>query len=239
MGQGDIVTNYTGTTVMTRKLFRDYGATVVGAVVIALLIRFFVIEAYRIPSLAMKPTLEPGDTIFVAKWPFGLRFPGGEQPLTPAEAPRRGDVVVFSLPIDPRRDYIKRVIGLPGDQVALRKGQVILNNKTLRLDPLSSAPCTPERFPEGKQYEVCSEPPLLEDFGPEVVPRSSVFVIGDFRAQIPSERPKRNKGWGMIPISALKGRALWVWLSIQPHASGAPGGWFPQFRFERMFRRIE
>jgi signal peptidase I len=226
----------------TGKLIRDYGATIGAAVVVALLIRFFVLEAYRIPSAAMKPTLEPGDTIFVAKWPFGLRIPGFSNRLTEGGMPERGDVVVFALPQEPRRDYIKRVMGLPGDQVAVKKGQAFLNGKNLRLEPASTKSCTLEKLPEGKSFEVCSELPLIEDFGPETVPPESVFVVGDFRALNSSERESRrerkSKGWGLVPVTSLKGRALWVWLSVEPHTSGVPSSWFPQFRFDRMFRRI-
>src|SRR4051812_44284119 len=128
-------------TTNTRRLARDYGATILAAVGVALLIRFFVIEAYRIPSPAMKPTLEPGDTIFVAKWPFGLRMPGFSQPLTSGKLPARGDVVVFSPPLEPRRDYIKRVLGLPGDLVSVKKGQAFLNGATLRVNPAATSLC--------------------------------------------------------------------------------------------------
>jgi signal peptidase I len=226
------------------RLIRDYGMTIFAAVVVALLIRFFVVEAYRIPSAAMKPTLEPGDTIFVAKWPFGLRIPGFATPLTKGGQPERGDVVVFALPAEPRRDYIKRVLGLPGDEVAVKKGELILNGRTLRVDPASAKPCTAERLPAGRAFEVCSEPPLIEDFGPTKVPAGEVFVVGDFRAQNTAEHPdprrdRHSRGWGLVPISALKGRALWVWLSVEPHTSGVPSSWFPQFRFDRMFRRIQ
>jgi signal peptidase I len=228
----------------SKRLIRDYGMTILAAVVVALLIRFVLVEAYRIPSSAMKPTLEPGDTIFVSKWPFGLRFPGFSSPLTKGGLPERGDVVVFSLPQEPWRDYIKRVLGLPGDEVAVKNGEAILNGKTLRLDPGSPKPCTSEKLPEGRAYEVCSEPPLIEDFGPEKVPPGSVFVVGDFRAQNASDHPdihkeRHSKGWGLVPVTSLKGRALWVWLSVEPHASGVPSSWFPQFRFDRMFRRIQ
>jgi signal peptidase I len=225
------------------KLIKEYGATVLAAITVALLIRFFVVEAYRIPSPAMKPTLEPGDTIFVSKWPFGLRVPGLDQPLTRGQLPRRGDVVIFSMPQDPRRDYIKRVIALPGDQIAMKKGQAILNGKTLRVDPATTQPCTEERVPEGRAYGVCAESPLIDDFGPETVPQNHVFVVGDFRARERAveikTRDRRPKGWGMVPVGSLKGRALWVWLSVEPQAAGMNSGWFPQFRFERMFRGVQ
>src|SRR5687767_14523778 len=104
----------------TSQLIRDYGGAILVAVAVALASRFFGIEAYRIPSPAMRPTLEPGDTIFVSKSAFGLRFPGAAAPFTGGRPPARGEIVVYSPPIDPGRDYIKRVIGLPGDSVELR-----------------------------------------------------------------------------------------------------------------------
>ncbi|HUP58061.1 MAG TPA: signal peptidase I [Bdellovibrionota bacterium] len=226
-----------------RSLVKEYGTTVLAAIAFALLIRFFIVEAYRIPSPAMKPTLEPGDTIFVSKWPYGLRVPGIDKPLTQGELPGRGDVVIFSMPQDPRRDYIKRVIALPGDQIAMRKGEAILNGKTLRVEPATTQPCTQERTPDGRSYGVCAEPPLLDDFGPETVPKGHVFVVGDFRARERAveikTRDRRPKGWGMVPLESLKGRALWVWLSVEPQAAGMSSTWFPQFRFQRMFRRVE
>src|SRR6476646_4023800 len=112
---------------------KQYGGAVIAAVIVALFIRFFVIEAYRIPSTSMRPTLEPGDTIFVSKWPFGLRFPWSTDAFTKGRAPTRGEVVVFSSPYEPERDYIKRVVAIPGDTVEMKRGHVILNGKDLTL----------------------------------------------------------------------------------------------------------
>src|SRR5262245_52071128 len=110
-----------------RKLLRDYGITVLLAVAAALLIRYSLIEAYRIPTSAMRPALEPGDTIFVSKSRFELRLPGVSKPLSEGAPPERGEVVLFSM-VDPdpekgeRHDFIKRVIGIPGDTVQLKRG---------------------------------------------------------------------------------------------------------------------
>lgn len=206
------------------------------AVVVALLIRFFVIEAYRIPSAAMRPTLEPGDTIFVSKWGYwGNRPP----------APARGDVVVFSPVTENRRDYIKRVIGIPGDTVQLKGGHVLLNGEPLAAEVTTGAAetakkagCASEKFPGGHPFPVCWEPPVIDDFGPEKVPEGDVFLVGDLRSQGPNDT-KKFKTWGVFPIATLRGRARWVWLSLESQSSGINGGWFPRFRFERMFKRIE
>lgn len=222
-----------------RNGLRDYGLTVAIAVVFALFVRFLFLEAYRIPTAAMKPTLEAGDTIFVSKSAFGMRIPFLEKPLTEPRMPRRGEVILFSLPAEPEREFLKRVIGLPGDTVQLRQGRVILNGTAL--SPAGSAPCARESLPEGKTYGVCWEPPLIEDFGPEKVPEKFVFVVGDLRSPGASDTPAR-KSWGIVPLSSLRGSALWTWLSIEPRSleGAASGSWpFPRFRFERMFRRIE
>ena len=228
----------------TIKILRDYFLTALIAVLAALLIRNFILEAYRIPSLAMKPTLLPGDVIFVAKWPFKIQ----ENTI-----PKRGDVVIFSEGVDADlsmgSDYIKRVIGLPGDLVAVHKGQVFLNGKSLYVikNPRHEE-CALEILPEGRSFGICSEPPLLSEVQPLKVPADSVFVVGDYRSRStqksavgPNEEvEKKPKGWGIIPISSIKGRALWIWLSIDPHLDfGESTNWPPRLRIDRMFREVK
>jgi signal peptidase I len=202
-----------------RGLFREYALAVLGAIIAALLIRYYVIEAYRIPSAAMKPTLEAGDTIFVAKWPFGIE----------KRNPAYGEVVVFSPPKDLKRDYIKRVVGLPGDTVQLKRGQLWLNGKNVTVK--ATGACGEERI-AGVTYPICWEPPVIDDFGPATVPQGSVFLVGDSRTKTPDAR--KSISWGMIPIAAVKAKAMWVWLSMDPSKSQ----WFSRIRFERMFRSI-
>ena len=220
------------------KILRDYAGAVVVAVVFALLIRFFVVEAYRIPSASMRPALEPGDTIFVAKWPFGLRLPGQDKPFTKAALPERGDIVVFSPPNQvQQRDFIKRVIGLPGDTVEISGGHVILNGKLLAKIERKNAICEIEALPgtgAGKNFEACTEPPVMTGMPVETVPAGSVFVLGDMRTQ--NSESKRDVSWGLVPMSALKGKALLIWLSIEP--GSRHGSWFSRIRFERMIQRV-
>jgi signal peptidase I len=215
---------------ISRKIAFDYGGAVLVAVAVAVFIRVFVIEAYRIPTSAMHPTLEPGDTIFVAKWPFGFN-----------RKVERGDVLVFAGPAEPDRDYIKRVIGVAGDTVEVKKGHVLLNGKAITVpDTQKDAACGRESVPsaEGPRiHDLCWEPPLNDDFGPEKVPDGSVFLIGDLRSQSPNDVKKRHS-WGVFPLDLVKGKAKWIWLSIEPHNPGMSTVRFPNFRFERMFRRI-
>lgn len=214
----------------TKKIARDYGSAILVAVVVALFLRILVIEAYRIPTSAMHPTLEPGDTIFVAKWPLGFN-----------RKIERGDIVVFSGPIDPDRDYIKRTVAIAGDTIEVQKGRVILNGKPLEsIAPPSraEAPCGQEILPGGRAYAICWEPPLNEDFPAEKVAEGSIFVLGDLRNQGLADTKKRRT-WGMIPVDSVKGKARWIWLSIEPQESGLSPVRFPSFRFERMLRRID
>lgn len=222
-------------------VWRDYGFTLLAAVVFALGIRFFGIEAYRIPTAAMRPTLEPGDTIFVSKYTYGLRLPGAALPFTDGRAPERGEVVLFSTTGENRRDYIKRVIGLPGEMVAVNKGKVYIKGQPLRVQ-MDDVACGTEMLPGGMTHPICWEPPVLPDFPPQRIPTDSVFVLGDLRSQGESTKSKAwGQGAGIIPVSQIRGQALWIWLSINPRSFDPNGGsqWFPQFRFERMFRSIQ
>lgn len=223
------------------SLFRDYGATVAVAVVVALLIRFFLFEAYRIPSSAMRPTLEPGDTIFVEKWPFGLRWPWADEPFTSARKPRHGEVVVFSYENEQTRDYIKRVLGLPGDTVEIQNGTFFLNGQSMEVPGSRKSDCGTEKTPEGTTYPVCFDPHPIENFGPTTVPSDSFFVVGDFRGKPTKEVgvEKNLHAWGIFPLSSLRGSALWIWLSLDPQNKGSANGLFPSIRFDRMFRRVQ
>ena len=217
----------------TRKLIREYGWTVFAAVAVALLIRFYVIEAYRIPTLAMKPTLEPGDTVFVSKPPLGVKLSG----LFPL---KRGEVVLYAPPLDDeKREYIKRIIGLPGDTVKIAKGAVWVNGKVAEVRIAKNQTCGTETIPGGGAHAICLEPPVIPDVGPIQVPNDSVFVLGDLRTSAQMEDEARHIAWGLVPKSTIRGKVLWVWLSVEPDETGVSPSWFPKLRFERMFRRVE
>jgi len=207
-----------------RKTLRDYALAAVVAVGAAFFIRSYWIEAYRIPSASMRPTLEAGDTLFVAKWSYRK------------EGPRRGDVIVFAHPDEPKRDYIKRVVGLAGDRIAVKSGELFVNGKSVTLARDSSGECGHELL-GGHRYGVCWEAPLPDDFGPTKVPDQNVFVLGDLRTRLPEA--KRFSGTGLVPVPSIKAKAVWIWLSVEPRRSGETSGWFSRIRFERMFQAIE
>lgn len=206
----------------TRSILRDYGITIIVAIVLALIIRGFIVETYRIPSTSMRPTLEPGDTLFVSKAAYGWR--------TSHRLPKRGDVIVFSAR-ETGRDYIRRVLALPGEKVEVRQGKLLLNDQAPGF-ALGTGGCGVETV-AGFAHPVCFEPPLLEDFPPQVVPERSVFVIGDFRSRL-ANHSLLDQAWGIVSQDSIKGKAALIWLSVWPR-----GGWFPQIRFDRMMQEVK
>ena len=242
----------------TKKIVRDYTATVTIAVALAILIRTYVVEAYRIPNHSMKPVLLAGDTIFVSKW---------SQTVNKNILPRRGDILVFTSSVGSSSDgkgngngpdYIRRVVGLPGDTLALKGGHLFLNGAPLLITDKHTAqsPCFRERFAqisEELEYQICLEGSVFPDFGPEKVTKDFVFVMEDSRTVTQQntvdlqQGTSKRKGWGLIPLSSIKGKAFWIWLSIQESneeknkeldKSSGKFNWLPRFRWERMFRRI-
>ncbi|MGE0614805.1 MAG: signal peptidase I [Bacteriovoracia bacterium] len=200
------------------KELKVYGITAVCAILAAFLIRIFLVEAYRIPTAAMKPTLIPGDVIFVAKWPFGVF----------SRPPRLGEVVLYTLPDEPDRHYLKRVVALGGAQVWLRGGHLTVDGHTLELKAESGSPCGHEVLGT-VNYPVCVESPVLEDAGPIDVPRDSVFVIGDFR-----QKSETTRAWSVVPTRLLSAKAIGIWLSVDP----THPGWWPAFRWQRFLNSI-
>ena len=115
----------------TKSAIRDYAEAIIIALLLALVIRAFVIQAFKIPSGSMKSTLLVGDHILVNKFIYGVRLPYWNQELIPISQPERQDIIVFRYPVDPTKDFIKRVIGLPGDTVRIQAKQVFVNDQPL------------------------------------------------------------------------------------------------------------
>ena len=178
-----------------KSVLREYAEAIVIAVVLALFIRTFVVQAFKIPSGSMKPTLLVGDHILVSKFIYGIKIPFTDKTIIKLGTPKRGDVVVFKYPLDTRKDYIKRVIGLPGDRVELVNKKLFINGRVTD-DPHAS-------------YSVYGN---LRNFGPVTVPANHLFVMGDNR-----DESSDSRVWGFVPLSYLKGKAFliyWSWDSI-------------------------
>lgn len=227
---------------MVRKaegnVLRDYGGTILAAVVLAFLIRALLIEAFLIPSETMHPTLLRGDMVLVAKFPFGARWPVFQNRAWKGRSPRRGEVVLFSPPGEEDRSLMKRVIALGGDTVEIKAGKFFLNHRPVSVEHDGREWCGIESLEEGESHQVCWEPPHLEDFGPEKIPPGSLFLVSDLRTRDLLVHQK-SRVWGIVPVESLKGQVRWIGMSIQPRTLGEPIGWIPRLRWERMFRRIE
>jgi signal peptidase I len=226
---------------------REYTESIGGAILVALLLRAFVFEPFHIPSGSMIPTLLVGDFIFVNKMSYGLRIPFTD----PAHVhklwerpPRRGDVVVFINPQHPDVDYVKRVVGLPGDHIDIRENVLYVNGVEQKREEAgeytykdhseytdTDIPVVAHQYIEdldGHSHPILvRKDPVFQRSGSFVVEEGRVFMMGDNRDNSADSRVEG--GIGQIPFSYIKGRASVIWISF-----GGPMG----IRFDRMFRGV-
>ncbi len=210
-----------------KPAWRESLESIAVAVLIALMLRSFVVEAFKIPSGSMIPTLAIGDQIFVNKLRYGIRIPFTSIRLVDFAMPQRGEVLVFICPVEPREDYIKRVIGLPGDEVAVRDGVVQINGEPLTQELIGEqsywdrdnrlkrwfpfeAVAYRETIGEKSHVIIRDADPAQRapDYGPFVVPEGHVFMMGDNR-----DHSFDSRAWGPVPLSNILGRSLFVWFS--------------------------
>ena len=181
---------------------------------IVLVIRGFLVEPFQIPSGSMLPTLEAGDFILVNKFSYGLRLPLGHQKFLDLGSPERGDVIVFRYPEDPSIDYIKRVVGLPGDKIRFQDKRLYVNDQPVPLKPL-------QPYEKDRDFMVLEE--TLGEMTHHIilsnnynsmaqvldveVPDGHYFVLGDNR-----DNSRDSRFWGFVPDELLTGRAFMIWL---------------------------
>lgn len=180
-------------------------------------VRSFVVEPFQIPSGSMLPTLEVGDFILVNKFDYGLRLPVFNTMLIPTTEPKRGDVIVFKYPKDPSQNYIKRLIGLPGDVISYQDKRLMINGELIEESFQAKLP--PSKKNQGipvTQYKedlFGVEHLIYKNFrdndleGSWVVPEGHYFAIGDNR-----DNSLDSRRWGMIPSANMKGRAIYIWM---------------------------
>ncbi len=214
---------------------REYAESILVAVAVALAIRAFVIEAFKIPSGSMIPTLLVGDHIFVNKLAYGPLLPFSKKRLWSAMPPKRGDVIVFAFPENPEEDFIKRVIALPGDKLEVRDSRVWLNDKpvprcfvgrTSYADVPETGPMLPPAAAnqEGDLYVEYLDGQAYLTFytlssvtrtnaGPWYPKPGEVWVLGDNRNNSRDSREWWGQKGGGVPFENIRGRALWIWLS--------------------------
>ena len=226
------------------------------AIFIALLIRSFLAEPFNIPSGSMKPNLLVGDFIFVSKWSYGyskhsLPF---SLPLIPGrifgKLPERGDVVVFKTPQDNRTDYIKRVIGLPGDQIKIVNGQIQINNQLINRKKIDDfidvdKQSKTKRIRKYKEYFYNNEIEVLDIMDNGIadntiiysVPENFFFVMGDNRDNSQDSRFLNIVGY--IPIENLVGKAQFIFFSLENSRFFEVWKWVKAIRYERLIKSIK
>lgn len=261
----------------------DYVQALLAALFLAIIIRGFVFEPFKIPSESMVPTLMIGDHIFVKRYAYGLRVPFTKYWLAEFDDPKKGDVIVFTYPHDDDVNYIKRVVGVPGDKISMKDGQLFVNGKKIEYKNFSvkgmgqNNACVVTLDPETKsvvpdkiepiafnrnydqfQYKVedieghkhliqrSILAPNNSDFEEFTVPPRQFFVLGDNRDQ-----SQDSRFWGYVPREYLKGKAIFIWLSLNSEGTSCPHdsmyNWigkifgaenFPSIRWDRFGKEI-
>ncbi|MBW2559787.1 MAG: signal peptidase I [Deltaproteobacteria bacterium] len=182
-----------------KGIIREYAEAIIIAILIALFIRTFVVQAFKIPSGSMKPTLQIGDHLLVNKFTYGIKIPFIRKTLVPIDDPEREDIVVFIYPVDREKDFIKRVVGVAGDTIEIRNKKMYLNG--LPYDDGHGVYVDSLLFPASIQPR--------DNFGPVTVPAGHIFVMGDNRDQSYDSR-----FWGFVDLTDVLGKAFiiyWSW----------------------------
>nr|WP_321255091.1 signal peptidase I [uncultured Pseudodesulfovibrio sp.] len=187
------------------KSFRDSIEAIVVALLLAFVIRAFIVQAFKIPSGSMLETLQIGDHLLVTKFAYDVRLPSNiwldttdGKVLAKTGDPERGDIIVFKFPEDESKDFIKRVIGLPGETIEIRNKVVYIDGQPI------DEPYT--------QHTKFTRNPIRDDFGPFTVPQDEFFVMGDNR-----EGSYDSRWWGPVKRQKIVGKALviyWSWGSL-------------------------
>jgi signal peptidase I len=189
---------------------REYAEAFIIAFVIALFIRTFLVQAFKIPSSSMEPTLLVGDHILVSKFIYGIRIPYVGKKFLTFHKPKRGDVIVFIYPEDPKKDFIKRVIATGGEEVRIEDREIFINGKPIE-DPWGVY-----RDRNGPFVPSYLRP--RDNYGPKVVPTHSLFVLGDNR-----DNSQDSRYWGFVDLSAVKGKAFIIYFSYNKRANDLLG----------------
>lgn len=177
--------------------------SIIFALVIAVVIRVFIVEPYRIPSGSMRPTLIEGDIILVNKFMYGARIPFTDIRLPGLTKPKRGDVIVFIYPEDRKKNFIKRLIGFPGDNVEIKNGLIYVNDKPLD-DPVFNQNI------DGSVRFYYNKGSLAKESQKIIVPNGSLFVLGDN-----SRSSLDSRYWGFVPYKNLLGKAIVIYWPLK------------------------
>jgi signal peptidase I len=191
-----------------KSVAREYLESIVVAVILALFIRTFAVQAFKIPTGSMEPNLLIGDHLLVNKLVYSPSLGPLENALLGKRKIERGHVVVFKFPEDPARDFIKRVIGLPGETLEIRDKRVRVDGVPLE-EPYAHFIDAPLR-PDDPEYGLRVGDSIRDNWGPETVPEGQLFVMGDNR-----DNSRDSRYWRYLPVDQVKGRALLVYWSYE------------------------
>jgi signal peptidase I len=186
-----------------KKFLKEYLEPIIVAILIAFFIRTFIVQAFKIPSSSMEPTLLVGDHLLVNKFIYGIKIPFTEIKLFQFKKPQRGDIIVFIYPKDRSKDFIKRVICLEGEKVEIIHNKIYINDKLMD-DPWGY-------FSEKSDWTKYLQP--MERFGPVFVPKDSLFVLGDNR-----DNSQDSRFWGYVNVNEVKGKAFIIYFSWNRYA---------------------
>jgi signal peptidase I len=202
-----------GVKTFRKSTAREYFESICVAVILALFVRTFVVQAFKIPTGSMENNLLIGDHLLVNKFVFAPTLTRAEQMVLPIDPISRGDILVFKYPEDPERDFIKRVIGLPGETVELREKKVYIDGMPL------DEPYVHFLFPADASNGDSGEGgiDLRRSYGPAKVPEGQFFMMGDNR-----DNSQDSRYWGFLPRDYVKGKALFVYFSFGEGGSGVP-----------------
>ena len=179
-----------------KPLWREYGEALLVALLLALVIRTFVVQAFKIPSESMLQTLLVGDHLLASKFSYGVKVPFTNYYVYKGSDPQRGEIIIFEYPNDPSVDYIKRIVGVGGDVIEVRGKQLYRNGEAVKESYA--------RFTQPDRVE-----PVRDNFGPVTVPEGKYFVMGDNR-----DNSLDSRFWGFVDRSAIRAKAwriYWSW----------------------------
>lgn len=224
----------------------DWLRSVAVAVVLFVLIRSFLVEAFKIPTGSMEGTLLVGDFLLVNKLVYGAEIPLTKKKLPGIRHPERGDVIVFQWPVDPTKNFVKRIVGLPGDTLAMRHGQLIRNGSELKeryaVHSFGGEQASEGEFSWQKRFLTRSAVafsnalggtpaagyhPSRDNWGPLVVPPANYFVLGDNR-----DNSLDSRYWGFVADSLVRGQPVVVYYSYNPDSAGR-FDWLTRVRWKR------
>jgi signal peptidase I len=240
--------------------YGELAKVIIQALLIALVVRTFLFQPFNIPSGSMIPTLDIGDYIFVSKYSYG--YSNHSFPFSPplfhgrilASRPKRGDVLVFKLPRDGQTDYIKRVIGLPGDKIQMKEGRLYINGTMVPRTPIAKVktkdffgrerevPTYRETLPNGVSHriiEIEGDTGFYDNTAVYTVPPNDYFMMGDNRDNSTDSRvPEDAGGVGYVPFDNLVGKAEIIFFSVKSQPAWEFWKWPWDVRWDRLFKHV-